>query len=210
VSLTRNSPWRLAWPYTDMININLIPKAQQKSKKSDLSSVIAIPLEVIVGTGLLIVLVLLGVHVSFLFINLKQIKVHKQLEAEWQAIEPNKQTAESVLSQLNQLQTEQKALFEIVGLEDPVWSQQMNMISDEIPRGVWLTKLLFNEDVFFIQGSAISNGQGDMINAHNFISNLKAQDEFKRHFKDMELGSIQRRKIGTTEITDFTISVETP
>jgi len=46
-----------------------------------------------------------------------------------------------------------------------------------------------------------------MINVHQFTSTLKSQREFLEHFNDLELGSIQRRKIKQMDIADFMITV---
>ena len=46
-----------------------------------------------------------------------------------------------------------------------------------------------------------------MINVHAFMTNLKNDIEFVKYFNEIEIGSMQRRKINEVEIADFVITI---
>jgi len=77
-----------------------------------------------------------------------------------------------------------------------------------LPRGIWLKKIALNDEMLFIEGSAISKEMTEIISINRFTSNLKANKDFIEHFTDLELGSIQRRKIKSVEIADFVITMK--
>jgi hypothetical protein len=104
------------------------------------------------------------------------------------------------------LQTEVESLRAVVDKSNVLWSQKLNIISDQLPRGVWVKKVVFQDDTFMIQCSAIAKRNTELINVHKFTSNLKKDPEFLGNLTDLELSSIQRRKIGNVEIVDFLLT----
>lgn len=167
-----------------------------------------IPLEIIIGLSAGFIALLILVHVSLLVININNLSKHGQLQKEKEIVQPQKAEVDKVLNQLRTLQGTQKALLSILPEQKVLWAQKLNILSDSLPRGVWLRKVHLDEDVFFIEGSAISTDNESIINVHQFTSNLKVQKEFLEHFDDLELGSIQRRKIKQIEIADFMITAK--
>lgn len=167
-----------------------------------------IPLEVVIGSagGLLFLLIL--AHVGLLMVNVTKLKQHKQLKAEWAQIEPQKQQADEVVKEMRLLQNKYKDIAAISGGEVILWAQKLNAISDNMPRGVWLSKIALNDEMFFIEGSAISRQQNEMISVHNFTAKLKKHPLFFVGLSELELGSIQRRSQGKIDIADFLITTK--
>ena len=192
-----------------MININLTPPHLRKKKeKGKLLGKVNIPLEIIIGSGGGL-LVLLGViHVFLLFINIGKLAQHKSLQSQWETISPGKENVDSVVNEMREFQGKYKAIEEISGQSSLSWSQKLNILSNSLPRGIWLRKISLNDEMFFIEGSAISKETTEIISIHRLTSNLKANNDFAQHFTDLELGSIQRRKIKTVEIADFVITMK--
>jgi len=87
------------------------------------------------------------------------------------------------------------------------WAEKINVISDIIPQGVWLDKVSLSKNVFLIKGSAVSKKNDEMTSVGNFSSNLKKQKEFMIGLEDIEVGSIQRRNVHSTQIADFVITL---
>jgi len=194
--------------YINMIEINLIPHSQRKNKKGKFSlKEFNIPLEIVVGLGGGLIVLLILVHISLMFVNIRNVALHKEFKRKMEAVTPEKQRVEKAISELRFLQSTQKAVHDILPERKISWAQKLNMISDSIPRGVWLKRISFEGDILVIEGSAISTDNEAMINVHQFTSTLKSQPEFLDHFNDFELGSIQRRKIKQIEIADFMITV---
>lgn len=192
----------------DMIEINLIPYSLRKNKKGKLSlKEFNIPLEVVIGLGGGLIVLLILAHVFLLVVNIRSVARHKEFKKNMEAVSPEKQQVEKVINELRALQGTQKAVEGILPGRKIYWAQKLNVLSDSIPRGVWLKRVNLEGDVLLIEGSAISTDNEAMINVHQFTSTLKSQREFLEHFNDLELGSIQRRKIKQMDIADFMITV---
>ena len=112
-----------------------------------------------------------------------------------------------MVNHLRALQGTNKAMENIIPDRKVSWAEKLNILSDNIPRGVWVRKVKLEVDVFTIEGSAISADNEAIINVHKFTSSIKGQKEFLKDFADVELGSIQRRKIKQADIADFLITV---
>ena len=191
-----------------MININLIPPHLRKKEKNKLLGKVNIPLEVIIGCGGGL-LVLLGViHVLLLFVNIAKLAQHKSLQSQWETMRPGKENVDSVVNEMRLFQGKYKAIQEISGDAGLSWAQTLNILSDNLPRGVWLKKISLNDEMLFIEGSAISKETTEIISINRFTSNLKADKNFREYFTDLELGSIQRRKIKSVEIADFVTTMK--
>jgi len=191
-----------------MIEINLAPYSLRKNKKGKLSlKEFNIPLEIVIGLGGGLIVLLVLAHVFLLVINIRNVAQHKEFKEEMEAVSPGKQRVEKVINELRALQSTQKAVEDILPERKISWAQKLNILSDSIPRGVWLKRVNLEGDVLLIEGSAISTDNEAMINVHQFTSTLKSQREFLEHFNDLELGSIQRRKIRQMDIADFMITV---
>ncbi len=191
-----------------MININLIPPHLRKKPKSKLIGKMNIPLEIIIGSGGGL-LVLLGViHVLLLFINIGKLAQHKSLQSQWEAMRPGKENVDSVVNEMRIFQGKYNVIEEIAGKATLSWAQKLNILSDSLPRGIWLKKISLDDGMLFIEGSAIPKETTEIISIHRLTSNLKADPKFSEHFTDLELGSIQRRKIKTVEIADFVITMK--
>ncbi len=191
-----------------MIEINLIPSQYRKKKKTGFLGGSRLPPEIVIGSagGLLILLVMF--HIVLLFINIKILAQHRELSKKWEELQPQKVMVDGVLNQLRELQGNIKAIKDVTKKDGLRWAEKLNIVSDSIPKGVWLKKLSMNDGAFFIDGSAFSKQQKEMINVHMFDSNLKANGNFLKHFKDFEPGSIQRRKVQSMEIVDFLITIK--
>ena len=86
------------------------------------------------------------------------------------------------------------------------WSKKLNVISDNLPRGVWIRKLTLRDDRFLIDASSISRDQQELINASRFLSTLKEKELFVEQLEDLELGPMIKRNIKNIEVTDFLIT----
>jgi len=192
-----------------MIEINLIPPSfRKKRKKSFLPGGFNIPIEIIIGSagGLLILLVF--IHVFLLFTNIYKLADHRRLESKWAQLKPDKEKVDAIIGELRSLQSKQKAIEDITASDGILWAQKLNIVSNSLPRGVWLNKVSLEDGMFFIDGSAISKQGNEMFNVHNLASNLKNEANFLDRLTDLELGSIQRRNIKKIEIADFLITTK--
>ena len=83
-----------------MIDINLIPPHLKKKEKSRLLGKVNIPLEVIIGCGGGLQILLGIVHVLLLFVNLGKLAQHKVLQKQWETMRPGKENVDSVINEM--------------------------------------------------------------------------------------------------------------
>ena len=190
-----------------MIKINLVPENLRKKRKAPVIPTIAfnLPVEATIGLiGGLIVLLIMG-HVALFMLTCQKIAQKRNLDKEWETLFPSKQKVDLTTNELRALQGKKSAMDKITKGQRILWSPKLNSISDSIPKGVWLKKIALDQGALTIEGSAVSKIAEEMISIGELTTNLKAQNRFITHMKNLEVGSIQRRKIEAVEISDFSI-----
>ncbi len=193
-----------------MIDINLIPTNLRKKKKASVLRGFSfnLPPEAIVGlVGGLIVL--LGV-VHFLLLGFLASKIaqKRQLERSWQEILPQEQKANRLINEWRALQVKKRDIEKMTTARRVLWAPKLNAISDSLPRGVWLNRISLNKDGLTIEGSVVSRMADEMGSVGSLATNLKSQKQFLNGLNNVEVGPLQRRKIQTTEIADFSITAK--
>ncbi len=193
-----------------MIKINLVPEDLQKKQKGQAFQQVlkGVPLEVLVGVSVGVIVFLVVIHIaleSLIFVNLIN---HQNQKSEWSSIAPERERVDKVLENLDILRKKIDAVEKITVEQRISWSEKLNVISNVMPQGVWLEKISLSDNVFLIRGSAVSKKSDEMTIVGNFSSNLKKQKEFMDGLQDIEVGSIQRRNIQSTQVADFVISLK--
>ena len=189
-----------------MISINLVPIDQRRRKKKSLGG-LRIPPEIIIGSGGGLILLLVCVHIILMGVNLTKLAQHKSLAKEWEEMQPAKKNVDTVINEMKELREQQKTISGLVDQNTTSWSEKLNIISDNLPKGTWIKKVNLTKNMLLIEGSAISRQNQQMINVHQFTSNLKKNERFLEGFEELELGSIQRRTLGAVEVANFLIKV---
>jgi Tfp pilus assembly protein PilN len=134
----------------------------------------------------------------------KFIEYH-HVKSKWQAMLPDKTTTDTIKKDLQDVQKEVKSMKDIMDGQAALWSQKLNVISDSLPKGIWLRKITLTDRQLFIEGTTVSKEQNEMMNVGNFVSNMKKDAEFMKNFENIEVDNIQRRKNDILEVADFTI-----
>jgi len=191
-----------------MIEINFVPAQLRKRKKMHLLGGMGIPLEKVIGLGGGLILLLVFVHVLLMLTNFGKLAQQSKLQHEWESMAPQKKEVDSIIQEMRVLQAKQDSINKILEAKNILWSKKLNIISDVLPRGVWLRKLVLINNTFLIEGSSISKQKREMINVHNLTSNLKDHDSFLDQFSGLELGSISSRNVQKIEIADFLITLK--
>ncbi len=73
---------------------------------------------------------------------------------------------------------------------------------------MWFKKIAFENEMLFIEGSTLSQGANEIISVSRLITKLKENEKFMENIAEIELGSIQRRRIKSVEIADFVITMK--
>ncbi|MDO8581113.1 MAG: PilN domain-containing protein [Candidatus Omnitrophota bacterium] len=191
-----------------MIEINLIPPALRKKKGKGLFPTdFHIPLEIIIGAGGGLIVLLLLAHIFLSSINLVKVNKYNGLKKEMDILKPAKQEVDLILTQLREAQGQLQAIQGVTGDKQLLWAQKLNLISEHLPRGVWLKNVVLDGKALLIAGSAISKEKKEMTGVHALASALKSDPEFMKGMEELELSSLDRKKIQTTEVVDFLITV---
>ena len=192
-----------------MIEINLIPP-EFKKKKKDLLAIpgLNLPPEVVIGVGGVLLILLIGAHILLLSTNLAKLALHEGIENEWKGLTATKQQVDDVIKKLRQLQSTEKALEGIAGPGGLFRSEELNILSDSLPRNVWLGKVTLTRDILFVEGSALYRPAAKSDGIYALISNLKKNKNFAGHFTEIKLGPIQKRLIIKVEVEDFSITAK--
>ena len=192
-----------------MIEINFVPSELRKKKRGDFfAGKFNLPLEVVIGLGGGLIMLLIMTHVFLVFVNLTKLAQFKSLQQQTEIMKPSKDKADLVVNEYRQLQGSYKAIDDITGNRKGLWAQKLNILSELLPHGVWLKKISLKGDMLFIEGSAVSEKKKEMSNIHEFVGVLRKDKNFVDHLSELELGSIQRRRLNKTEIVDFVITAK--
>ncbi|MEA3328237.1 MAG: PilN domain-containing protein [Candidatus Omnitrophota bacterium] len=188
-----------------MIQINLLPQNLRKRKR-EIPEIPLLP----VGIGIVVILIvssfiLLAVlshyqgRVKTLSGQLKQKNLSKQKAFKLQTGVKRFRSKERIIDQLTR-----RKFF---------WAEKLNLISDLIPNGVWLTDISFKETgssgFLTLDGMAIPYKKQEMINLVTlFMKNLKQDSIFYNEFASIKLGPIHRIKIGDVEAMQFSLTCQ--
>ncbi|MFA5060375.1 MAG: PilN domain-containing protein [Candidatus Omnitrophota bacterium] len=196
-----------------LIDINLLPpdlrkKRGSKTSKDAIGNITNIPKEMVFGLvgGLFFLLVVFNL-LLFVVTCFKWVQ-YSRGNKQWEIIALDKKKVDSVLGEMRSLQSKIASVEKVTTGKRICWAQKLNELSNNIPKGVWLNKISLSEKVLLIDGSSVSKVGEEMISVGNFASNLKNQKTFMNGLKNVEVGSIQRRKVQSIEIADFLITVK--
>lgn len=167
-----------------------------------------IPLEIVIGVGGGLLMLLIFVHLILLMLNVMQIAKQGQLKKEWEALTPHKKQVDDVVLVLRTLDSNYASIKSVTGEVDISWSEKLNIISDALPRDIWLRRIAYVDGILYLEGSAISKEHKEMLVVHSFASNLKKEARFMDGLTNFEFGSIERRRIQQTEIADFLMTAK--
>jgi Tfp pilus assembly protein PilN len=121
-------------------------------------------------------------------------------------LQPKHAAVEQVRRLLQRLQ-EQQAVFQELVRSGGEWSKRLNILSDVTPEGVWFTELMLERgERLLIQGAAIGEGGAEMMRVGRLVQDLKANADFSKVVKDIQIESIKRETDRELEIVRFTLA----
>ena len=194
-----------------MLDINLVP-VHLRRKQQSLSLVqssLKLPRETVLGAVIGVLVLLVFMHLVLQIGVMAQFVRLKSYTRQWATIETPRSQVDRAMSEIKRLQGQIKSVKDIVGDKWIPWALVMNEISDNIPRGVWLDKMIFSGKTLVLQGSAVAKNKTEMLSVHGFSSNLKGSQSIAKFFVNVSPASIKTKKIGGTSVADFSISLET-
>jgi hypothetical protein len=184
-----------------MIEVNFLPHELRKKKKALPSVPAGVPLKIFsIALGILI-----GIHAILMLVSLGGKFYFARLTKKVSEKMPRSQEAANVTQEIRKLETEQTGIDKLFG-NRLFFAQKLNIISDVIPAGIWLNRLIVTETLFSLEGTVVSLKGDEMNLISSFLDSLKTNNNFSSDFEELALKSIQRRSIKATEVVDFIIA----
>ncbi|MFH0827327.1 MAG: hypothetical protein V1923_05550 [Candidatus Omnitrophota bacterium] len=187
-----------------MIEINLLPE-ELKAKASSRKNRVTIEVKYFACLIPLTLALLLLVHI---YLGVLLAAKHNQiagLNKRWLSLEPEKKQLE-IFNKENSLQTQDSSAIKAWMDERVVWSEKLAALSNSLLPGIWFTELSVNTKDFTLRASVVSLQKEEMDIIKEFIDLLKTDTAFFKNFSSLELGSVQRRTIGSFDVLDFTLA----
>jgi Tfp pilus assembly protein PilN len=191
-----------------MIEVNLLPQDLRKEKKRFNVNMPELPSPNLNKVIMVAVAILVVIHI-ILTVNLviKKVRLARLSKLWEEELGPVKKDLDKLKKDMNLMENKVRTIEQLTTGAKIIWSEKLNMISNVIPNGVWLTRIFCSENSLDIEGSAVSKKGEEMLLVGKFANNLKKEKRFYSGFRDLEVSSIKRRKIGPVEIVDFLIIV---
>ena len=193
-----------------MIVINLVPEhLRKKSARGVLSSIgLDIPQEILLGVGGAFITLLVIAHVLLLAAQSAQGMRLGLVKVRWEKLSPDRNRIDAIGTELMGLRKKVATITGLTSTGTGPWSRKMNVLSDALPKGVWLKKINLDNGTLTLEGSVFSKARNEIVTVGNFVANLKKEGAFADDFSSIEVQSIQRGKRGPTEVADFVITAK--
>ncbi len=189
-----------------IIEIDLLPeelKSGHKAKKAG-AGLVALEPKYFLYLIPSIFGILICVHIYLAAITMVKNSQLSVLNNKWQRREPQRNELEGFNKEYATV-SEYASALERLMQERVNWAQKLNKLSLDLPSGVWFNEISVSKDNFLLQGSVFSLGKQEMGLIKNFIDNLKNDPVFFSDFNNLELNSVQDKKIGGYDIVDFVL-----
>jgi len=183
-----------------MIEINLLPaESRQKDKKGfTLPAFQSKKIIIVASSALILPNILVPIIVQFNSLMLKR------YEDIYGRMLPQVRQVDEIRDEIQGIKGLEAIALGLSG-QRTYLAQKLNLISDYLPQGVWLSGISFSDKAFEIKGRCVSSGAQEMASVKKFLSALKADAQFIKGLGQLELKSAQRRTLGQTEVIDFII-----
>jgi Tfp pilus assembly protein PilN len=194
-----------------MIEINLLPeelKIKTKSKAPEQSGV-KIPLALIqeqvfiYAIPVLLVLFIL-VHLSFAVLLVSKNNQLVTLNRKWLDMAAQKKVLDEFNQELS-ANSPNAVVLQQLNRQRVLWAQKLNVLSLQLPSGIWFNEIVLNSGNLTIRGSVVSLKNEEIILINSLLNNFKTVPEFTKDFSSFELSDVRKRSLGSYEIADFVL-----
>ena len=194
-----------------MIEINLLPeelKVKTKGSNPD-QAIVKSPLALIqdqvfiYAIAAMLVLFILA-HFYFAVLLISKNAQLVSLNRKWQNLAAQKKTLDEFNQEFSGV-SQDASLFAQLNRQRILWAQKLNVLSLNLPAGVWFNDIVLNSNNLTIRGSVISLEKEEVGLINKLLDNLKTTLEFSKDFSSFELSNVQKRSIGGYDIADFVL-----
>lgn len=184
-----------------MIEINLLPEGSRGKRAIRF----ALPGDYLKKSLFILITLIVITHILIqIFITVNAVMLASS-DKRLAAIGPQKQLVDEMKSEVQKYNALQD-LFSKAAAQRARAAAALNLISDVIPEGVWLTGLSLSAQAGELSGACVSAEGGEITQVGKLLNALKQEPELKAVFPELELSSVKRRKLGPSEIVEFVMS----
>lgn len=185
-----------------MIEINLLPEdLKLKAKKiGQTEKFIYVLYFVVIVYAVVIVL-----HLYAAILGLTKDMQHNRLKEKWNKLLPQKSAVENFQKVRDDLSPEDRVIQGLLSARIN-WGEKLNRISLDLTAGIWFNELVINRFSVIIKGRAVSSLKTEMRLIEKFMDNLKKDTTFFKDFTTLELNSVTRDTVGSSELLDFVLT----
>lgn len=189
------------------IDINLLPpEKRRRAQRSIVAEMTAgVGYETFTTVIAAVTAVLLAGHLVIQGVLFLQMARDAHLKKTAQAKAFEKERIDRILRALKEAEDKNKQLSSELQQHDISWAQVLQAVSESLPRGVWLERLVYKDDLLLLQGASVSKGNTPLTQVHVFTAAMKEHPVLQGVFRDLELGRIKTRQIRQTTVADFVI-----
>ncbi len=183
-----------------MIEINLLPSELREEKRKRLKPFSLSPKKAVIALGAALLLFNIFIPAWGQFNRL----MLKRFEDIYSRMRPQIGQVDEVNGRIQRVK-ELEAIVSGLSGQRTLLAQKLNIISDSLPSGVWLSGVSFGDGVCEIKGRCVSSSAQEMAGVKQFLSALKGQPQFSAGLGQLELKSAQRKSLGAAEVIDFSL-----
>lgn len=186
-----------------MIEINLLNEGPKvKTKASGLA----------IGEGInkffnfipLILAIVACLHIYLAAFSVIKGRELDTLSNKWKNSEAQRKNLESLKKEYVLLSEDALATQQL-SEQRVTWAEKLNTLSLDLPSGMWFSEISLTPTEFILMGSIVSVQVDEMALINKFIDRLKGSSSFFKGFQTLEVGSLQKRTVGSYNVADFTL-----
>lgn len=199
-----------------MIEINLLPEDKRGKAKAPAAAAVGKPAAGMpspqdLKKALYAVPVIAGILVfAHLYLGIVQFGVALErgaLEKKLASFQPQMTDLSGFKARYESVSQDEKVMQELAAKNIP-WSKKLNQLSLNLPAGIWFRDLAANSRQLSISGSAVALA-GDQVELIKlFMGALRGDADFYGDFSGFDMGSVQKRAVGSYEVADFAVSMD--
>ena len=191
-----------------MIDINLMPVNQRKKSNGLFGVALNISREILLGIGAAVAALLITMHILLILVwGFKSIQL-AGVEGKFKQLLPDKNIIDAVANEVKDVNKKMKAITGLISIQKTTWSEKFNVLSDEVPKGVWLSKVTVDPTTLIIFGMAASKQHNEITLVSGLTANLKNNQQLMVDIASIEVNAINRVKYNNTDVSQFTITVK--
>jgi Tfp pilus assembly protein PilN len=194
-----------------MIEINLLPEERRVKIKAATAKTVTAPapedLKKLFYAVPAVIGILVFIHIYLVIAQILASVSVGAMEKKRQALTPQ-MTGLSGFKSKFEIDSQDQQMMHDLAAKSIFWSRKLNRLSADLPAGIWISEISASPRVLSIRCSAVSLETDEIELINKFLSALKDDPDFYGDFSNYDLGSVQKRMLGSFEISDFPVTME--